>query len=468
MRADDLRAVLLVKAVEESDSAGTVLPSADARAAARSARREHPPSSAMEVLLAARAQRLLPRLLERNPGLAWIVAITREPRWIAVAFIAMSLAAGFGLSALDGTHSINILGFPMLGLVLWNLAVYALLLARPAYSGSWLAPAVTRLARGAARRVTQPVLSVALLHFVCAWSQAAGALYRLRAARMLHLAALALALGLVGGLYLRGLALEYRATWASTFLDAAQVRALLSVVYGPASLVTGVPLPGSAELEAIGLRGENAARWIHLMAATVALFVVIPRAVLALAASAALRRRGRALYAPAGLQSYFRRVFSHRGDLGPRAKVRVLPYAYEPSPSAAGRLRERLPELLGGNLDVEPEASTPYGEEDALLAQIEVAGTADVLVLLFSLAATPEDENHGVLIAGARDLAARDGRKAELVVLVDEAPYAARLAGQGAARDRLGERRALWQAFARARGVEARLVDLGDLGTAPA
>jgi hypothetical protein len=458
MRADDLRAVLLVKAVEEADRAGTLLPSADRAAAARAARRDHPHTGAMEVLLAARAQRLLPRIVEGHPGVASVLAITREPRWIAAAIVALSTASGFALSALDGTRSINILGFPLLGVVLWNVAAYALLVLRPSFCASWLGQAGLRLAR----RRRQGPLSGALLEFVREWYQAATPLYRLRAARTLHLAALALALGLIGGLYLRGLLLEYRATWASTFLDAAQVRALLAALYGPASLVTGVPLPGVAELEAIGARGESAARWIHLMAGTVALFVVIPRALLAVAASAALARRSRELAAPASLQGYFRNAFARADGLG-RAKVRVLPYAYEPSPPATQRLRERLPEIVGGELDIDWEAGTPYGEEDALLAQIEVGGAADVLVLLFSLAATPEDENHGVLIAGARDLAARprSGPGVELVVLVDEAPYAARLGGEGAARERLAERRAFWQAFARARGVEARVVDLG-------
>ena len=460
MRADELRTVLLVKAVEEADREGSVLPGADRIASARAARREHPNASATEVLLPARAQRLLPRILERQPAVAWLVSITREPRWIAAAFFAVSLAAGFGLSALDGTQTINILGFPLLGVVLWNLAVYALLLARPSFSGSWLASMVVRFADRATRRLHQRVLSDALLQFVHEWFQAAALLYRLRVARMLHVAALAFALGLIGGLYLRGLVFEYRATWTSTFLDAAQVRAVLSIVYGPASLLTGVPIPGAAELAAIGLRGENAARWIHLMAGTVALFVLVPRALLALVAGLAIRRGSRELAPPASLQGYTRRTFSHSDGLG-RAKVRVLPYAYEPSPPAAARLRERLPELLGGELAIEWEAGTPYGEEDALLAQMEVAGTADVLVLLFSLAATPEDENHGTLITGARDLAARQVRNAELVVLVDEAPYAARLAGEGGAGERLVERRALWQSFARSRGVEARLVDLG-------
>jgi hypothetical protein len=219
------------------------------------------------------------------------------------------------------------------------------------------------------------------------------------------------------------------------------------------------------ELAAIRGRGENAARWIHLMAATVAIFVVVPRAVLAAVAGAALAKSRRRLAPPASLPAYFRSVF---GEDGGRATVLVMPYAYEPLPHACERLRALLPELLGGELAIELEASTPYGEEDALLAQLDVraGGGADVLVLLFSLAATPEDENHGTLVAGARDLLARHRPRAELVAMVDEAPYAARLAGAGGARQRLTERRSLWQAFARAHGVEARLVDLGAAASA--
>ena len=459
MRAEDLRATLLVKALEESDGAATILTTAERSAASRTARRENPGARAPE-LLAARAQRLLPRIIERHRLVGSLLSVTREPRWLAAVLIAVSAASGFALSALDGTLSINILGFPLLGILAWNLAVYALLLVRPSLPGRWLGPAFARMA---AQRSRQSVLSEALLKFVRDWYQAAQSLYRLRAARMLHLAAIALGLGLIGGLYLRGLVLEYRASWASTFLAAPQVHALVSIVYGPASLATGVPIPGVADLEAIGSGGENAARWIHLMAGTVARFVILPRALLAAAASAGIARRSRELAPPASLQPYFRSTFAHSDGLG-RAKVRVVPYAYEPSAPAAQRLRERLPVLLGGELVIEAEASTPYGEEDALLAQLEVGGGADVLVLLFSLAATPEDENHGVLITGARELVARRGPRSgsnmELVVLVDEAPYAARLAGEGGARERLAERRTLWQAFARAHGAEARFVEL--------
>lgn len=452
MRAEDLRAVLLVKAVEEADRAGTLLTPADRASAARAARREHRESNDPHTLLAARSHRLLERLARRERAVAHALALARGSRWIGFALIVLAAASGFALSTLDGTQRINILGFSVLGLVLWNLAAYALLIMRPSLAGRWL------LQAGRLRKAEGP-LAEALASFLREWYQAARPLYLARASRVLHLAALALALALIGGLYLRGLVLEYQAVWASTFLDAWQVHKLVSVVYGPASLLTGVPIPGVEELDAIRARGENAARWIHLMAATVVVFVVIPRAVLAAVASAALAKRRRRLEPPTSLLPYFRSVFSEDGG---RATVLVMPYAYEPLPRASERLRALLPELLGGELAVELEASTPYGKEDALLAQLDVrgGGGADVLVLLFSLAATPEDENHGTLVAGARDLLARHRPRAELVAMVDEAPYAARLAGAGGARQRLTERRSLWQAFARAHGVEARLVDL--------
>ena len=68
------------------------------------------------------------------------------------------------------------------------------------------------------------------------WARVAAPLYAARAARILHLAAAALALGVIAGLYVRGLAFEYRATWESTFLDPAQVRALLAAALAPGAL----------------------------------------------------------------------------------------------------------------------------------------------------------------------------------------------------------------------------------------
>ena len=103
----------------------------------------------------------------------------------------------------------------------------------------------------------------------------------MRAARILHFAAAALALGVIAGLYVRGLAFEYRATWESTFLDAANVHWLLALLLAPGSVLSGIAMPGVAQLEAIRApASENAATWLHLLAASVVVIVVIPRLVL--------------------------------------------------------------------------------------------------------------------------------------------------------------------------------------------
>jgi hypothetical protein len=85
-------------------------------------------------------------------------------------------------------------------------------------------------------------------------------------------------------------------------------------------------------------------------------------------------------------------------------------------------------------------------------------------VLLFSLAATPEEENHGAVIAGVRAWLERARRHAQMLVLVDEGPYLARM--ERSAKERIDERRELWRAFVAARGLGACFADLGERETA--
>jgi hypothetical protein len=76
-------------------------------------------------------------------------------------------------------------------------------------------------------------------------SSAAAAIATRRAELLLHAAAAALALGLIAGLYLRGLVFDYRVGWESTFLtpDAA-VRSSRPVL-APASQLSASPCPTS-------------------------------------------------------------------------------------------------------------------------------------------------------------------------------------------------------------------------------
>jgi hypothetical protein len=192
----------------------------------------------------------------------------------------------------------------------------------------------------------------------------------------------------------------------------------------------------------------------------VALYVVLPRLVLALAATISIARWSRRAPMPPSITVYFRIAFGAQAGVMYRALVTVIPYAYEPSAAARAGLRTLLPAALGESITLDARAPVRYGEEDEFLQGLGNAGKPDIVVLLFNLAATPEEENHGTLIAGVRDWLTEKRPLAQLLVLVDEASYAARMGADGGADTRVSERRHAWQAFVSARGVGACIVNL--------
>jgi hypothetical protein len=492
MRERALRSVLLVKAVEEADREGTLLPAADRSAATRDAARGQgeatgipgadaqagPLPRGAQRLLEARAQLLHVRLAARFPVVDSVLALARGPWWAAAALVALSLGAGLALSALDGTRRINVLAFPLLGLVLWSLVVYLSVavrwiraIVRRAPTKSSAARLLAQLGLARIRRLIarsgafNAPLAGALGRFLGEWYEVARPLLVARATRLLHLCAAATGIGLIAGLYLRGIVLDYRAGWESTFLSAEQVHSFLRLAYGPASMLTGIPIPDVAHLATIrwedGRGSESAAPWIHLLAATAALFVVLPRLMLALGSTFVIWRRSLSAPMPASLAPYFRSAFGAAAGAIGRGIVVVVPYAYVPSPVASSALQRLLAAALGENLAVDVRAPVAYGEEDELVERLERGGAiADAIALLFSLAATPEDQNHGTLIVGVRDWLTRSHRHAQLLVLVDDRPYAERMGGQAGFAERVAVRRGVWEAFVVARGLTACILDL--------
>jgi hypothetical protein len=473
MREVDLRKILLVKAVEETDPDGTLVPPADRAAAGREAMREAGAGDS-DRLLALRANHLLGRITARHPFVARVLALL-GPSWRPdIALALAGLLLGAALPVLDGTQRINVLAFPLLGVVGWNLAIYLVLAlawlrrgkahAAPvrsalASAGAWLA----RRTIAASRGFNAP-LAEALQSFARQWFDASRPLLAANAARAFHLAAAAVGVGLVASLYVRGIAFDYRAGWESTFLDASGARALLAALYGPASWITGIPVPGVTELEAARWRpgaggGEPAARWMHLIAATALVYVIVPRLALALAAALRATRFALRIPRPESLTPYFRSAFASVEGAVARATAVVMPFAYDLSPNALARLIAWIPQAAGGPVDVEAREGLPYGEEQAYLDAFGARGgdRADLVVLPFSLATTPEAENHGEVLAGVRDRLAASRPGARLMVVVDEAPYAERMS---AAPERVAERREAWRAFVRSHGLDAQFVSL--------
>jgi hypothetical protein len=479
----EFRNVLLIKAIEETDSRGEVIPLADRATASREALREigaqtpsgqipSLPTSHAERLVAARTERLLQPLLTRHPFLQHFLALLEGPSWIGILLLVICLALGGAMSAIDGDNRIDILGFPLLLLVMWNFAIYTLLLvhalrgaAGPGRAGSaaalydrWVAAGVRRLLSQSSR--FDAPLTAALQRFSVEWARIARPALMARGARLFHVCSACVATGLVVALYFRGIWRGYRAGWDSTWPDL--VPPLLRAFYGPAAWITHIALPTAGRLESIRWSagsGEPAAPWIHLMAVTAILFIIAPR--LALAAWYSIRAWSlqRSLSVPANLQAYQRTVLWNAGLPQGRSIVSVIPYGYEPSPDAVAALNALLPALFGEGVAVDARACVRFGEEDEFLAALPARQdvTADCLTVLVNLASTPEDENHGSILVGLRDWLTRSQAKTQLLVLIDEGPYAARMA---TAAERLSERRVLWRKFLQDRGIRSALVDL--------
>ena len=465
------REVLLVRAVEMSANADEVLSADDRGHAARAAAElvrwqaaDQKRQATAEEFLARRAQLLATKLAGRSPKAFRALRALHWRPWVGVAVPLAAFATGVAVEHLADRRHVNILAFPLVGLVAWNLAVYLWLALRGSkalFAGAhsspgWLHRTIAG-ARGELDARAAGALAVPLARFGLDWLERSSPLVAARAGRVLHLAAAMLALGAIAGLFVRGLAFEYRAGWESTFLDAPAVHAILSFVLGPAAKLTGIALPGVAELEALrwvpGATGENAGRWIHLYTVTVSLAVILPR--LVLAALARLREQRLAARFPLPLdEPYFRRVLS--GWRESPAHVRVVPYAYTPGESAAEGLRRLAAHLLGDDARVHLARPVAFGEEDAPEPVAESGARApDLVVALFNLASTPETENHGVFLD--RLAPAARGR---LAVVVDESPYRLRLGAQAGAGERIAQRRQAWTGLAATRELHAVFVDL--------
>jgi len=457
--------VVAVRAIETADDARSLWSDADRAWASRAAAEVVGEAGGPEAFVARRAALAIERLGKQHPALPRALRALRWRPWVGKAIVALAIALGVLIDHIGGAQRINVLAPPMLAMLVWNLAVYAFVVAgfviRYGDTGSPgpLRHALARVASRGARPRRGGAIRESIVAFAEDWAQRSGPLYGIRAARILHVAAAALAAGVVLGLYLRGLAFEYRANWESTFLDASAVHSIVAFAYAPGALLTGIAVPSADELAAIRApAGENAARWLHLMAATVIAVVIVPR--LALALFAGIVERHRANHLPLALdEAYFQRLL--RGYRGGPARVRIVPYSYTLPPAATAGVEAIVTRAFGGSAAVLFAPSVAYGAEEQVASQPQGdAGSARVAV--FNASATPEREAHGALLAA---LAQQRAGAEALFALIDEGAFAARWNGEPG---RIAERRAAWQQMCDEARVPAVFVNLAapDVATA--
>jgi hypothetical protein len=457
----EARTVLVVQAVEDVDADGVLLSARTRAAATRRAFDDASGATDDTARLRARAQLLREDLRSEAPALQRVL---EPPAWRGTArllVLAIGVVVGAATNALGPTHHVSVLAFPLAAILGWNLVVYGALLvhavvrvrgSRPAPGrlatlGRWLEGLrLSVLARRVGASARSAVVADAVQRFQRLWIPTAAPLVGARVRTLLHVGAFALALGAIAGMYVSGIAFEYRATWESTWLDGPDVQRYVNVVLGPAARVLGIAIPDVAPLR--GPVGEGDARpWIHLWATTLAMFVLLPRAALAAAQAMTAARLSRRL--PVTIDPAYARRALHSGR-GAATVVEIVYYSCAPDRALRARLHTLLQEHAGARAVIRDGASLEYGDDPGQIALTDPA--PGVVALVFPLAQTPEPEVHGKFIERLRERLDTAGR--ELVLVLEIATYRERAGSEL----RVAERRATWERLLRS--VQASALEL--------
>jgi hypothetical protein len=449
----DARALLLVEAVEETDPEGVLLSLPAREAASRRAFDQTPGAADDGARLKARAEILRDDLLHGAPAMGRLLEPAPAPKLLVGCVLAAAAASG-ALSNLFGPdRHVSVLAFPLAGVLGWNLAVYAVIavgrarqLARvfrradlaPRRLGSlgrWLARAyMAGRTRNLGASLQSAVAADSARRFQELWLRAAAPLGAARARVVLHLAAAAVALGAIVGMYASGIAFEYRATWESTWLEATAVQGYLDTVLGPAASLLGAPVPPVAPIR--GPAGEGSARpWIHLWGLTLGLFVLIPRTVLASLEWIAAARLSRRL--PVVIDDgYARRVLA--SGRGAATEVRIVHYSCRPDEDAHGQIQAAIREQAGARAVIRAAARLEYGDGAESVDLPARTPEVGLVAVVFSLAQTPEREVHGEFLGRLRERLEAAGW--QLMVVLGSAAYRRNVGSD----DRVRERQATW------------------------
>jgi len=461
--------VVLVKSFETQATEEQLLSDAERREATRTALEDVGAHGAPDAFIATRAHAASRSLAGRNAVLDWVLERERwHGAWLLMA-IGAGLLVGITADVFGNGTQLNLLAPPAWLVILWNLGVYFVLGTRLFSNGAgkasskigWVARAASALRSFQFRHLHKltPALapqSAALTEFGVAWSRISLPLATTRLVTLLHAASAAVAVALIGGMYLRGLVLEYRVEWGSTFLDTQSVHTLLSFLLAPALWLSGIQLPDVAQMEALRDSTNlvhaqaSAALWIHLYAIMLLIIVVLPRTLLACWSGWQAHRISARF--PLSLdEQYYRNLL--RTQRSEKARIVVLPYAQNVAENAEQSLRRILELAFENSPQIEFSTTTPLGGEDDLSGLLASLDHATHMVAVFDMTATPESEYHGAFLAALQAL-----EHIPIFFVVNESGFASRFREYP---QRLVERREAWKGFAQSVRSNALVFDLG-------
>ncbi|RYF58624.1 MAG: DUF2868 domain-containing protein, partial [Comamonadaceae bacterium] len=241
-----LRTVLLAQSIEQVDAGRTLVSQADWDEATRTALAAARQRGAQRVGAGDVVLERADTVARRASGRDTTVAALHEPgaagRWLARGLPLLALAMGLAIDRIANAHRVDLLSPPLLIVLAWNLCVYLLMAWRawrPPATGLPLLQGLRHLTRRLGTGRGRGLAARIAADFHARWWAHTADLQVQRAARVLHLCAAAWGAGIALSLLLRGLVVRYQFGWESTFLDAAQVHAIVSVLFWPLAVLFG-------------------------------------------------------------------------------------------------------------------------------------------------------------------------------------------------------------------------------------
>ena len=475
MTSREIKSILLVHGIETEDLRNEVIPSGPRQAANREAGSldTEADNAAESRFLTTRAKALENWLNQNHPKVPTLVSKLSRGWLIGAIFIGVAFLIGLLSNQLGEEKQINLLAFPLLGMLAWNLVVYLWEIIRWIYEMSRKSQS-PRAARPVLDLLTKPAkvpeedenaLQKGLKRFASNWMKWNAPIQRYRLRSYLHVAAAVLAGTMVAGMYVKGLSNDYRAVWQSTFLNEHSLHAVLSTVLKPACWLTDHAIPSVETLSAMretptkSVEGGRADLWIHLYSATILMFVVAPRFLFAAGAWLASMVVARKSDFRAVDRPYFEKLL--RLGRGSKLVVEVVPYSCEAHPNLRTEIRDFAQNQWGGGVLMKFVDMVPYGHEEVLPASLleRKSTLPGQLIILFNFASTPEFETNGALIQGIQQALGKRDAATEVTVLLDLTSFRKRLGGLAEFEAKVQERMEAWNNLVTQYAVEIGIIE---------
>ena len=130
MKPEEVRKIIIVQAVEQTDEKGVAVHNSDRIDAAAIAGAPLPKDSSsadQHSFFAKRSEAIIPRLLARFPDMSSLLLASGDKHRLGLlsgTLFVVAAAVGFLTNELGPEKRINILSFPLLGILAWNIIIY--------------------------------------------------------------------------------------------------------------------------------------------------------------------------------------------------------------------------------------------------------------------------------------------------------------------------------------------------------